>query len=337
MLTIADLGERRLIERLTRRVGAPPAFVRIGIGDDAAVIEPGRGLTDVITTDMLVEDVHFRRAWTTFLHVGRKAVAVNLSDLAAMGAAPRAILLSLALPPDTAVDDFDALVEGAVAEASNAGAALVGGNLAASTGPVIVDVTALGVAHRRRLLTRSGGRPGDELYVTGSLGAAAAGLDVLRTGLDRSAIDADEAQRACVERYERPVARLRCGRMVAAYRAASAAMDLSDGLADAVRQTATASGAGARVELGLVPVDAAARAWFERFGVDPGRAALEGGEDYELLFAVPTRRRRAFLAAMARCGPIQVTRVGRLTEERGLILAGDGPDQALPEGFTHFG
>jgi thiamine-monophosphate kinase len=148
------LGERALVARLQARVGDTPRGVLIGIGDDAAVLEPARGELDVLTTDGLVEGVHFRRDWTPAAAIGHKALAVNLSDLAAMGAIPRASLLSLALPADFPVADFDELVDGYVRLATVSGASLVGGNLTRSPGPVIVDVTAIGRVGRRRLIRR---------------------------------------------------------------------------------------------------------------------------------------------------------------------------------------
>lgn len=231
--TVATIGERALIARVRARTGRAPAWAVIGIGDDAAVVEPARGELDVITTDSLVEDVHFRRAWSSARSIGRKAVAINLSDLAAMGATPRSIVLSLLLPPALPLRDFDELIEGVLEEASAAGASLVGGDIARSPGPLAINITAIGSAGRRRVLTRGGGRPGDELYVTGSIGAAAAGLGLLETGTARDGLDAALAE--CVQRFELPAARLRCGRAVAAHRGATACMDLSDGLADASR------------------------------------------------------------------------------------------------------
>ncbi len=174
--SVAGLGEHALLARLRARVPPAPAWVALGIGDDAAVLEPARNELDVVTTDTLVEGVHFDPRFTTFADVGHKALAVNLSDLAAMGASPRAALLSLALPGGLAVDDFDALVDGFLAAAAASGVSLVGGNLARSPGPLVVDVTALGSVRRRRVLGRSGARPGDELYVSGAIGAAAAAL-----------------------------------------------------------------------------------------------------------------------------------------------------------------
>ena len=299
------------------------------------MLEPARNALDVVTTDTLVEGVHFDPRFTTFADVGHKALAVNLSDLAAMGASPRAALLSLALPGGLAVDDFDALVDGFLAAAAASGVSLVGGNLARSPGPLVVDVTALGSVRRRRVLGRSGARPGDELYVSGSIGAAAAALEWLRAAAEGD--PAGEPPAATVERYRRPQARVRLGVVVGRCRAASACMDLSDGLADAVRQIAAACATGAQVEAAAVPLDPGARAWFEHQRRRPLEAALAGGEDYELLFAVPRRRRRSFLAAARLARPVPVTRIGALTPGPGVALLEDGRETPLPDGFAHFG
>ncbi len=332
--TVADIGERALIDRLRARVGAPPAWIVAGIGDDGALVEPERGALDVVTADGLIEDVHFRRAWTTARAIGAKAVAVSFSDLAAMGARPRAVVLSLALPPALPIAEFDNLVAGVIAEAEAEGAALVGGNLARSPGPLVVDVTALGSVRRRRALRRSGGRPGDELYVTGSLGAAAAGLAMLAASAADAAPDA--ASRECLDRYHRPQARVRCGRLVAASRSASAAIDLSDGLAEAARRLSEASGTGVAIDALAVPVHPGARVWSGRMGRDAVVDAVAGGEDYELLFAVPPRRRRGFLAAVARAGGLACTPVGRLEREPGAWLVRPAGREPLPAGFAHY-
>lgn len=331
MPTVADTGESSLIARIRERAGAPGTDVRIGIGDDAAVVEPVRGRSDVITTDTLVEDVHFARAWTPARSIGRKAVLVNLSDLAAMGATPRAILLSLCLPPALPLSDFDALVDGVVSECETARAALAGGNITASPGPLVVGVTAIGAVHPRRVLTRSGAHAGDELYLTGTIGAASAGLEILQAG----AGDRDSAERACVERYQTPPQRVACARSVAGNRAARACVDLSDGLADAVRQLATASQVGATIDAGALPIDPAARAWWTSAGMDAIDRSLTGGEDYELLFAVPPRRRRALLAA-CKAARVPVTRVGQVTATGELTIAQGEDRKSLPPGFAHF-
>jgi len=332
--TVADVGEHALIARIHRRAGPGPSWTVVGIGDDAAVIEPERGTLDVVTTDCLVEDVHFRRAWTDARSIGVKAVAICLSDLAAMGARPRAVFLSLVLPASMALADFDSLIDGVVHEAATAKASLTGGNIAQSSGPLVVDVTAIGAVGRRDVLTRSGGRPGDELFVTGTLGAAAAGLAMLEAGIDRAGLST-EAQ-DCLARFERPLSRVRTGVVVAHSRAANACMDLSDGLADAVTQVARASGTGALVEFEALPVHPGATAWASQAGRDVAGLAVAGGEDYELLFAVPARRRRSFAAALRRCPGVAATRIGTLTKEAGCWLDRARKRTELGTGFEHF-
>ena len=332
--TIASLSERALVERIRARATVTAPHVTIGIGDDAAVLEPERGAVDVITTDALVEHVHFRRDWTPAGAIGHKALAVNLSDLAAMGATPRACLLSLALPDDYPIEDFDGIVDGVVALAGRSGAVLVGGNLTRSPGPVIVDITAIGHARRRRLLRRDAARAGDELYVTGWPGQAAAGLALLDAGVARHALD--EALAACVARYERPDARWRAASIAARSGATVAAMDLSDGLADAARQMAAASHVGVVIDAGLVPIFPGVEHAASRTGRSALAFALSGGEDYELAFAVRPRQRRRFLAAMRRSPDVPVTCVGRFVREPGAWLEEDGVREPLPQGFVHF-
>ena len=330
--TVADLGERAVIDRLAARVPAAPAFVRVGIGDDAAVIEPARNAADVVTTDALVEGVHFDRVSVPPAAIGHKALAVNLSDLAAMGAEPRAALLSLVLPGSLPVEDFDGMVAGFMALADRYGVALVGGNIARSPGPVIVDVTAIGSVRPRRSLSRGGARPGDGIYVSGSVGAAYAGFLASRAPAAEP-VDAGE----CLERFLRPDPRVRLGLLLARNRVASACVDLSDGLADAVSQVARASGVGAEIDGDAVPVPDAARRIIEGHETrDPLDAAMTGGEDYELLFTVPARRRRALGAVTRLLQGLPCTRVGTITADRRLVVGRQGAARPLPAGFAHF-
>ena len=331
--TVASIGERALIDRIRERAGPPPAHVVIGIGHDAAALQPDRGALTVLTTDSLIEDVHFRRAWVSPDAIGHKALAVNLSDLAAMGALPRAALLSLALPPAFPLSDFDELVSGFLALANTARLPLIGGNITSSPGPLVVDATVVGSGHPRKLLTRGGAQPGDELYVTGHVGGAAAGLAWLTAGRDLE--EATDEIRGAVERYARPMPRWRCGIIAARTRAASAAIDLSDGLAEAARQLAEASGFGVELDAASIPVDAGMRFWADDRGLDAREAAVAGGEDYELLFAVAPRRRSRFLAAMRRCRDVAVTQVGIVTRPREATWRRDGTVAPLPRGFRH--
>ena len=239
-------------------------------------MEPARGALDVVTTDTLVEGVHFDRSFVSAADVGHKTLAINLSDLAAMGAAPRVAVLALVLPDAVSVLDLDAVIEGLLTLAARHGIALVGGNVTRTHGPLVLGLTAVGAVRRRRVVTRDGGRPGDELWVTGSVGAAAAGLDALRRGRPADpASDPDLDD--CVHRYRRPEPRVRIGALLGRNRVARAGVDLSDGLADGLRQLTRASGVGAVVDSAAIPVHPGARRWFVRRGDDPVEAALRGG------------------------------------------------------------
>lgn len=331
-MTVRELGERLLLDRLRQRLSWPRPDVLVGIGDDAAIVEVPRNEQTVLTTDALVEGVHFDRRWSSARDIGHKALAVSVSDLAAMGARPRWALLSLALPGTTPVEDVDALVDAFAIEARSHGIAVVGGNLARVDGPLAVDVTAVGSVRPRRALTRAGGRPGDELYVSGTIGAALAGFEML----SRDAAE-DERDAACVARQQRPIARVRLGAAIGAARAARAAMDLSDGLADAIRQIAEASGCGAEIEASALPIEPGARRWWERQGRDAVSLAVSGGEDYELLLAIPRAWRGRLREARRHAGTPALTKIGALTKDRGrLAILRGGQSEPLPAGYEHF-
>jgi thiamine-monophosphate kinase len=327
--TVADIGERALIERIRLRLPPAPSFVIVGIGDDAAVVEPDRNRLEVLTTDCQVEGVHFDQTFVDAADIGHKALAVNLSDLAAMGAAPRVALLSLVLPASLPVTSVDALIEGMSALAARARIAIVGGNIARSPGPLIVDVTVTGSVHSRRVLRRGGARAGDDLYVTGSLGGAALGLRLLSAAAAspqrRDTLD-ELANHSGVMRYRRPEPRTRFGVLLGRNRAASACIDLSDGLADGVRQIGEASGLGAIVEADELPIEVGSTL----------SDALGGGEDYELLFAVSPRMRSRLRNARRLANDVTVTRIGRLTADRAMLLRRNGSTEELPDGFQHF-
>ena len=266
--------------------------------------------------------------------VGRKAMAVSLSDLASMGAVPRHALLSVALPGNLSVHELDEMLDGLLAIAGRYRTTLVGGNITGSTGPLFVDVTAIGSVKRRRILTRAGARPGDELYVSGDVGGAAAGLASL--GTDAATAFSSDALLACRNRYWRPEPRVRLGVQLGRNRAARACIDLSDGLADGIRQLSAASGIGATVDANLIPVDPFARDWFDAQGLEPVRASLVGGEDYELLFATPPSMRRRLTTVRQRSGSLAITRIGRMTLDPSLVLVRNGKKEELPGGYQHF-
>jgi thiamine-monophosphate kinase len=336
-------GERGMIDRIRERVPAAPPTLLIGIGDDAAVVAPDRGAFQVLTTDAMVEGVHFERRFSSLFEIGHKALAVNVSDVASMGGASRFALLSLMLPDWITAADVDTLLDGVLTHAKDQRVHLAGGNITRSPGPLIVDVTVVGSVKPRKVLTRGGGRAGDALYVTGQVGAAAAGLTWLRRHAGASPVQTLQGSRPddpeladCVERYCRPEPRARVGALLGRNRAASACMDLSDGLADAVTQVAKASHTGARIDAAALPLNQAALRWLSSEGQDPERSSVAGGDDYELLFAVPRRSRARLKAVIRDARGVRITCIGELTADPAIGLARNGELEPLPAGFVHF-
>ena len=303
MRTVRSLGEVAVIARLQRRLRRTPS-VQVGIGDDAAILRAGgRGTRLLFASDMLVEGVHFRRSRVSAQAIGWKALACNLSDVAAMGGVPRWAVVSLGLPPTTPVRFVDALYAGFERCARRYGVAIVGGDTVRAP-QVVVDVAILGTARPRHLMLRSGARAGDLLFVTGRLGGS------YRSGRHARFLPRLAESQALVRRV-RP----------------HAMIDLSDGLAQDLWQMSRASGVTLRVEAARIPVARAAGS------VDH---ALMDGEDFELLFAVG---RREALRVPRRIGACPITRIGAAVA-RGVgaeLQAADGRiSRLVPRGFRHF-
>ena len=330
--TVADAGEHALIERIRRALPVAPDWLIADVGDDAAIYEPPRNLVEAITTDAVVDGVHVDRRFVPASAIGHRVLAVNLSDLAAMGATPRLATLSLMLPADLRLEEFDAIVDGALTLAERSHVRVVGGNITRTTGPLAADVTAIGAVHRRKLLRRSGVRPGDYVFVSGVLGDARAGLAILQ---EHGAIPADLSD-PLVARYLLPEPRLRLGTMLGRTQAATAAIDLSDGLADGVQQLAAASGVGVEVESGALPISDALRASCLARDRDPVQEAVAGGDDYELLFTVHPRRVGRLRAVQRLIGDLRLTRIGVATRTPGVWLMRNGVREPIGPGFVHF-
>jgi len=310
-MRLRDLGEFGLIARIARaasRAGvAGSRDVVLGIGDDAAILRPRAGEDVVVTTDALVEGAHFRFATQDARTLGRRALLVNLSDLAAMGARPLGCTIALAAPPSLPARHALGLMRGAIDVARAAGCPLVGGNLARAS-ETSITVSALGAVRRGRALRRDAARPGDRLLVTGSLGGAA--LAVAR------------AQRGARVRALPPL-RLAAGRALARLARPGACIDVSDGLVADLGHLLEASGVGARLDLAALPLPRGFAEACARAGRSPLALALAGGEDYELLFTLrggPTPARLS-----ARLGA-PVTEIGRIEARRGLRFLGASPE-----------
>ncbi len=314
-MRLRDLGEFAVIRRIERAAARSSRLapgVVIGIGDDAAVLRARPGEDVVVTTDALVEGVHFRFETQSPLSIGRRALVANLSDLAAMGARPLGCLLALAAPPRLPVRRLDGLLAGILREAREHGCPLVGGNVSRAT-EVSLTITAVGAVARGRALRRTGARAGDRIFVTGTLGGVA--LEVARA----------ESGRGRVRGV--PTPRLAAGRALARIRGVGACIDVSDGLEADLAHLLEPAGLAGALDPARVPRPRGFDAARRRLGLDPERLALGGGEDYELLFTL-----RPGTPGAARLGP----RLGVPVAEIGRVVGRPRPRPALPRGFRHF-
>jgi thiamine-monophosphate kinase len=331
-----DLTEDELISALARVIESPDPNVVVGLGDDAAVLEAPVG-RQVLTTDLLVEHVHFERDSISARDLGAKAIVVNVSDIAAMGGSPRCALASIALPGDVEAPWVMELYGGMREACLEHALSLVGGDT--NRGEVLVlSVTVVGEVAPGRAVTRSGARAGDAIVVTGELGAAAGGLALSRAGAATTAEALSRPWgRRLLDALARPVARVGEGQTLARC-GATAMMDLSDGLAKDLSRLCLASGVGARLELAAIPVAAALTDAAPALGVDPLELALGGGEDYELLATLgPADVGRATEELRERFG-VRLSVVGAVVEGTGLTGAwADGQQTPLgPSGWDHF-
>ncbi len=334
-MRVQRLGEWGLIERIRRAVGGAARGVSVGIGDDTAVLQPTPGAWLLATTDLVIEDVHFRRRSAPPGDIGWKAMAVNLSDIAAMGGVPRFALVALACPEETEVEEIDLFYEGLTAAAAPHGVAVVGGDTAASPAGWIVNVTLLGEMTMEPRL-RSGARPGDVIAVMGALGRSAAGLAVLEAGRRPDLPDdvLDDVARA----HLRPVARVAEGKWLGAHEGVHAMIDLSDGLATDLGLIATESRVTARVDLPRLPVAASARAVAEALGLDPLELATTGGEDYELLFTADRSAVEAIMSGLRSATGTVATVIGEITAGIPKVDFVDAAGRVVDvgEGYEHF-
>jgi thiamine-monophosphate kinase len=315
------LSEKSLIQGIRTAARAAGRSIRIGIGDDCAVLRPPRGHEVLVTTDFTLEGIHFRRAWHPPEVVGRRCLTRGLSDIAAMGGRPLAIFLSLALPgklPQKWVDDF---MRGLMALARECDVPLAGGDTAQSLQGILADIAVAGTVPNGSAVLRSGARPGDRIYVTGALGGGSAALKEFFAG--RKPRPAD------FPRHFRPVPRLAVGEFLRGRGIATAMIDLSDGLSTDLSHICEESDVGAEIVAEDIP---RARVGRKRERVDL-KLALHGGEDYELLFTTPAHKR-----VPASIAGVPMTAIGDITRTRRIVLRkSTGAAEPLkPQGWEHF-
>jgi thiamine-monophosphate kinase len=325
-MKVSELGEFGLIDLLAKVVGGgQDKRLLIGIGDDAAAWQ-GDGSIQLATVDSFIQDVHFPSGLASWSELGWKALAVNLSDIAAMGGLPRYALVSLALPANTAVDDVTALYTGMLELANQFGVTIVGGDI--SSAPlVVVTIAVFGSGQKKRLLTRSSAKPGELVAVTGALGAAAAGLEMLTKGLKFD----PQATAGFRNAFLCPVPRIAEGQLLLK-QGVKTAIDLSDWLVSELNHVCKASQVGARIEIERVPVEPGVKACF---GEEAFEMALGGGEDYELLFT----GRAEVINKVKRKAACPITVVGEiLAGDKGVTLVDSQgePVNLVSRGWEHF-
>jgi thiamine-monophosphate kinase len=326
-------SEWDLINALSREFGPAPAGVILGIGDDCAVLA-GDGADYLLwTVDTLVEGVHFDLAFTSLSQLGWKSLTVNLSDIAAMAGDPGPALLSLGWPPDRDRRGALEFAAGLAQAAREYGTAVIGGDSVASPGGLIITVTLMGRVPAAQLLRRAGAQIGDLIFVTGPLGEAAAGLEILRQGLDL----APDLKEALTEAHLRPRPHLQAGRLLAQEGLATALIDTSDGVATDLYHICRASGVGARIPAAAVPISPRVQAAAPHLGRDPLDLALTGGEDYLLLFTCSPGKAARLPASFARAGLAAPLPLGRIIPgDRVLLSTPAGDVDISGKGYDHF-
>ncbi len=333
-------SEFDFIDALRQRAGASGHSLVAGIGDDAAVLRSTPGKETVITADLLVEDIDFRRTTTPPYLLGHKALAVSLSDIAAMGARPLWSMVSIGVPEDVWQTDFvERLYDGLLVLANRYGVQLIGGDTSRTNERVVIDSIVSGECAAGMAVMRSGASAGDHVFVTGSLGAAAAGLRLIERGahLAEQNLADDDSQKLdhVLLRQLRPEPRVGWGIVLGEERLATSMIDLSDGLSSDLNRLCTSSKVGALVDSALLPIDDRVTELCGRRALDPLQLALHGGEDFELLFTV----KPADVARLPkRVDGVEIKRIGEVTDSGLGVRVSEGPRvwELKPGGWVHF-
>ena len=330
MKTLAELGEDGVIACFAAAGPAPGPDVLVPNGDDAAAFRLPPGEAAVVTTDSLVEGVHFDFGFSPARAVGRKLIGVNASDLAAMGARPRYALISVCADQGVSADRIAGIAAGIGEACHEEGIVILGGNTTRIAGPLVLSATLIGVAAEGRLLRRAGSVAGDRIYVTGTLGDARAALAVA-LGPKPSAGPLAEALLA---RLIAPRARVAAGLALAETGAVHGMCDVSDGLGKDLRRLLAGERLGARIDAAAIPISAALAEAAAGMGADPLAFALAGGEDYELLFTAAPGSGELIRAACLQART-PVTEIG-VVAPGGFVVERAGAAGPLPEGYDHF-
>ena len=327
-MLIKDIGEFDLISRMSAGLIPTGRPVIAGIGDDSAVLPASEGRLQLVTTDMLVENVHFQLYFAEPFQIGWRSLAVNISDIAAMGGKPTYAFASIGLPRQTTVEFVDELYSGMQQIATDYSVDIIGGDTVSSP-QIVINIALLGEVEPENLLLRSGARAGDALVVTGDLGGSEAGLTILRDGL----------QLAGIKKHLIPVPRLREGRLLARSGYVTSMIDISDGLASEVYHICEASGTGAKLCMNSIPLSDNVRRVAECINRQPYDLALYGGEDYELLFTCRPDKVSSLTENMLEVCGTALTTVGQIVERSRSITIEDVSGKITSpklRGYDHF-
>jgi thiamine-monophosphate kinase len=344
-MKLSNLGEFGLIHEIKRISSRKKPTVTLGIGDDAAAVKIIGSNLLLATTDMLIEDVHFDLSCTDFYSLGWKSAAVNVSDIAAMGGIPRFCLTSLGITPDLSVENISDFYRGFNALLARHKTVLVGGDTCSSRNDLNISVTVLGEVEKRNMVTRSGAKSGDGIFVTGTLGDSAAGLELVQAGprgrdaasrkgeLNPAYRYSRPEMRRLIEHHLRPAPRAEWGRKIALSGCANAMIDISDGISSDLSHICEQSKVGAVLDSSKIPLSADLLKLMNQLGKTLLHYALSGGEDYELLFTVPPAKMKKLKSLK-----IPVTKIGEITRARGVFIV-DGQNRKRrlePTGYNHF-
>jgi thiamine-monophosphate kinase len=305
---ITELGEFGVIRRIKQILGEKSPGEIVEIGDDTAVLKIPRDELLLATCDVQIEGRHFLKEKITPYQLGKRVAAVNLSDIAAMGGSPRYALVSLALPINTTVEFIEDLYKGMKESFGGFGAYIVGGNLARSPKEIFIDVTLLGTVVPDRVLLRSGAKPGDRVLVTGTLGEAAAGLQILLGKVKPGNLNVE----SLIEAYLTPEPQVQAGQILAGLRCVTAMADISDGLAGDIQRICEASRVDVEIWMNQIPISPITRRLAEENHRNPLDWALYGGEDYQLLFTAPEGEVERIISTLRKEISVEVTPIGSI-------------------------
>ncbi len=350
MSKLHQLGELGIIDKFSQHFLPGASGVNLGIGDDAAALEIPKGYVQLITTDIMVENIHFKRNYFTPQFLAHKILVINLSDIAAMGGEPRYFLLSLGFPEDLESDFLEAFVTGLQQTAERYNVTLIGGDTSASKKSIILSLTLLGQVKKKELITRSQAKPGDYIYVSGHIGCSAVGLSLLKASyyLDSDIVlkegvridkEKEKLAKQCLLAHLSPSPRLKLGRLLSSKGLVRAMIDVSDGISRDMNHICRLSKCGALLYYDSLPISEAVHYWAKKLKLSPYDLALHGGEDYELLFTIPPQKAQKLEDEVKRNQLIPITKIGEIRYEKEGIKMCHLDGKSIPlldKGYDHF-